>query len=340
MIKYRILFILFIVILDFASCNDQFLNDEYKGGDWFYLENAGAVMPVWVTGNKLSNVFVIYLHGGPGNTSLDAAISPVHRSLQNDYALVYYDQRGSGGAQGNAKPDSFTVEQFVEDLQKIVYVIRHKYNNPTIFLMGHSWGGGLGTAYLLDTRNQQYISGWIGSASAHNLEEGMKLSWAWVKDKANERINTGLDADYWKKELEWYNTASCTWDNFMNRHANNVDKLNGYYYNPSNRKDFSRWTSPLPILFFLNNSNVQKTFNLEKFNLSSQMYKIKIPSVIIWGRHDGILPVELAQNAYDNLGTNRENKYLYIFEKSAHSTQNEEPDLFVDIVTEFIEKYR
>jgi len=340
MIKNKILFILFITVLDLGSCNDQLLNDEYKGGDWFYLENAGAVMPVWVRGNKSSNVFVIFLHGGPGNTSLDAAISSTHRQLQNDYAFVYYDQRGSGGAQGNSKPDSFTVEQFVEDLEKIVHIIRYKYNNPIIFLMGHSWGGGLGTAYLLDVRNQQYISGWIGSASAHNLEEGMKLSWAWVKDKANERINAGIDVNYWKKELDWYNTEFCTWDNFMNRHANNVNKLNGYYYNPSNRTDFPRWTSPLPILFFLNNNNAQKNFNLEKFNLSSQMNKITIPSIILWGRHDGILPVELAQNAYENLGTNSDNKYLYIFENSAHDFPDEEPYLFVKVVKKFIEKYR
>jgi len=338
--KSKILIIVLVILFFFSSCNDQLLNDEYKGGDWLYLENKGAIMPIWVRGNKSSNVFVIFLHGGPGNTSLDVAISPEHRQLQNDYAFVYYDQRGSGGAQGNAKPDSFTVEQFVEDLQKIVHIIRYKYNNPTIFLMGHSWGGGLGTAYLLNIQNQQYISGWIGTASAHNFEEGMKLSWQWVKNKANERINAGLDVHYWKKELDWYNTASCTWDNFMNRHANNVDKLNGYYYNPSNRKDFPRWTAPLPILYFLNNNNVQKLFNLEKLNLSAQMYKITIPSIIIWGRHDGILPVELAQNAYDNLGTNSENKYLYIFEKSAHCLQNEEPDLFVEIVEEFIEKYR
>jgi pimeloyl-ACP methyl ester carboxylesterase len=338
--KKNIILIILLIGFFLGACNDQLLNDEYKGGDWFYLENNGAVMPVWVRGNKSSNVFIIFLHGGPGTTSLDIAISPAHKQLQNDYALVYYDQRLSGGAQGNAKPESLTLEQFVEDLEKIVYLVRYKYKNPTIFLMGHSWGGGLGTAYLLSTENQKYISGWIGGDTAHNWEEGMILSWEWVKNKANAKIDAGIDVNYWKKELDWYNTASYTWDNFLNRHVNNVDKLDGYYYNSSNNTDFPRWTAPLPLLFFLYFNNMQKQFNLEKLNLSSQMYRITIPSMILWGRHDGIFPVELAQDAYDSLGTDSNNKYLCIFEYSAHSPLREEPDLFVFKVKEFIEKYR
>jgi pimeloyl-ACP methyl ester carboxylesterase len=338
--KYKFLIVVLAAIYFFASCDDELLNDEYKGGDWFYLENKGAVMPVWVRGNISSNVFIIFLHGGPGGTSLEAAISPVHKQLQNDYAFVYYDQRGSGGAQGNSKPENLTVEQFVEDLEKIVHVVRYKYKNPILFLMGGSWGGGLGTAYLLKETNQQYISGWIGRDTAHNLEEGMILSWEWVKNRANEKIDAGIDVNYWRKELNWYNNTSPSWNNKINRHSDNVNKLDGYYYDPSNNTEFPRWTAPLPLLFFLNSDYIMKHFNLDNFNLSPEMYKIKLPSLILWGRHDGILPVELAQDAYDNLGTESSDKYLYIFEYSAHSPEREEPELFVERVKEFVEKYR
>ena len=81
---------------------------------------------------------------------MSTAIEPAFKKLEEDYAFVYYDPRGSGEAQGNAKPESFTVEQFVKDLEQLVYLVRHKYNNPTLFLMGHSWGGGLGKAFLLE----------------------------------------------------------------------------------------------------------------------------------------------------------------------------------------------
>ncbi|MCL2008189.1 MAG: hypothetical protein FWG77_08905, partial [Treponema sp.] len=59
-----IIFIIICTLPSFGACDTLFLNDEYKEGDWFYLENAGAVMPVWVQGNIASDVFVIWLHGG------------------------------------------------------------------------------------------------------------------------------------------------------------------------------------------------------------------------------------------------------------------------------------
>jgi pimeloyl-ACP methyl ester carboxylesterase len=77
----------------------------------------------------------------------------------------------------------------------------------------------------------------------------------------------------------------------------------------------------------------------EDLNMTSEMYKITIPTLILWGRHDGRLPVALAQEAYDNVGTNRSDKYVYIFENTAHCPYYEEPDLFAQRVKEFIDSY-
>ena len=79
---------------------------------------------------------------------------------------------------------------------------------------------------------------------------------------------------------------------------------------------------------------------MEELNFVPEMYKIVVPTLILWGRHDGALPVELAQEAYDNIGTNTDDKYIYIFENSAHRPTVEEPDLFVDRVKTFINKYK
>jgi len=340
--KRKILIINLFVILFLGSCDDQLLSEDYRGGDWFYLENKGAIMPVWVKGNRESNVFIVYLHGGPGGTSFDATIYSAYEQLENEYTFVYYDQRGSYAAQGTASNESFTMEQFVEDLQKLITLIRYKYNNPTVFLLGHSWGGALGTAYLLDEKNQQHISGWIEIDGAHNMEEGMILSFEWAKTKANERINAGNDENYWKKELSWYNSAPVTWNNFI-RHAQNVVKLGGDYYNSSNNPGaFNFWNTPVPAFSFINGLNMTFNINiaLESFNLSSEMHKITVPSLIFWGRHDAIIPIEMAQNAYDNLGTVGSDKYLHILEYSGHNPFLEELALFVERVKEFVEKYK
>jgi pimeloyl-ACP methyl ester carboxylesterase len=338
----KILFV-FVVVLLFVTCDDQFLHDEYKGGEWFYLENKGAIMPVWVRGNISSDVFVIFLHGGPGGTSFDTAILPVFKQLYNEYAFVYWDQRGSYTVQGNVKPESFTVEQYVEDLQKLVFLIKHKYKNPFIFLMGHSWGGGLGTAYLLDTINQQHISGWIEINGAHNFKDGINLSIDWVKNKANEKINDRNNVNYWQNEINWYNNSSppFTYNGFLKRHLENVDLLDGYWFNPSNIPEpFPLLTSPIPLFFFMNFNHVLNNFKFSELNFTQSMNKIVIPSMVLWGRHDGSLPVALAEEAYSNLGTADDDKYLYIFEYSAHMPFWEETDLFFEKVKGFIDKYK
>jgi len=50
----------------FIGCRD----DEFYKGDFFYLVNKNAQMPVSVRGNTSSGIFVVFLHGGPGGTAL------------------------------------------------------------------------------------------------------------------------------------------------------------------------------------------------------------------------------------------------------------------------------
>jgi pimeloyl-ACP methyl ester carboxylesterase len=339
----RIIFFLVIIGL-LSSCKDSLLDKDFQGDDWFYLENNGAVMPVWVKGNKQSKVFILLLHGGPGDSDMYYDTHEAFIKLRNDYAVVYWDQRMSGASQGNAKPESMNVEQFVDDLGKVIALIRYKYDNPILFLLGHSWGGALGTAFLINPINQTFISGWIELDGGHNYENGFLYSIEWVRAKAEDQIALGKDVDYWRKEIEWYNSVSLTNANNVQRHTGNVDKLNGYYYDPSNNFGIQfSWlfNSPYSASALLNANYLIKYIDKPEnwtLNYTPEMNNIKIPSLILWGRHDGVFPVALAQEAYDNIGA--DNKHLYIFEKSAHNACFEEPDMFVERVKLFINEYK
>jgi proline iminopeptidase len=341
--KKQFLFIAVIMIFC-ISCDDVFLSEEFSGGDWFYLENDGAVMPVWVRGNISSKTFIVFLHGGPGNSSMTYAASSTHKKLQNDYALVYYDQRGSGMAQGNPKPETFTVEQFVEDLDKIISLINHKYNCSSVFLLGKSWGGCFGTAYLLDSRRQNKVKCWIEEDGAHNFKLGIHLSQERAKEKAQKKINNGDNAGYWQKEINWYNSEPDLFDtgNLM-RHGENLNKLNGIYLNPDNDPgNFFLLASPVPIFYMLTSLYLinNNRFDMKNIDYSPQMNKITIPAMILCGCHDGTLPVGLAQNAYDSIGTKPPDKSLHIFENSAHCPSFEEPELWLSRMKAFLEKYK
>ena len=123
-------------------------------------------LPVWVKGNTASKTIIVYLHGGPGGGgsfgSSEFLNSEFVEAVTEKYAMVFFDQRGSGSSQGHYDKSLMTEAQFVEDLDKLVILLQNKYGSDiNVFLYGVSWGGYLGTAYLVTGENQNKIKGWI-----------------------------------------------------------------------------------------------------------------------------------------------------------------------------------
>lgn len=337
----KILFsLLFLPV--FSNCSKD---ASLTQGDYFFLRNKEAVMPVWVRGNINAKVFIIHLHGGPGGSSIAEAEQKVYLDLEKDYAMVYWDQRASGASQGKAQPNSITMEQFVEDLEQLIVLLNDKYNKPVLFLHGHSWGGALGTAFLIKAGNQAKVKGWIELDGAHNFQKSLALSRQWAINYANQAIATGRDADFWKEALAWYDQhpvldTKATLDVHADTY---LAKANGYIFNPDN-PDLNRFQGSSlgsPAGDQNNGDYVQTHLQNElKKGYSDQMKNITIPALVLWGRHDGILPVAMAQDAFDNLGTRPADKKVVIFENSAHSPNREEPDLFVAAFKGFVERYK
>lgn len=90
------------------------------------------------------SAMVVVLHGGPGSD---------YRHLLNckefadqGYYVVFYDQRGSGLSKRHSK-SSYSIQVMLDDLAA---VIAHYRKSPAqkVFLLGHSWGAMLATAYI------------------------------------------------------------------------------------------------------------------------------------------------------------------------------------------------
>jgi proline iminopeptidase len=91
-----------------------------------------------------NNPMVVFLHGGPGGDYRNGLNA---KYLANDnYYVVFYDQRGSGLSRRHPK-DSYNIDLVLNDLTA---VIQHYRTSPAqkVFLFGHSWGAMLATAYL------------------------------------------------------------------------------------------------------------------------------------------------------------------------------------------------
>jgi len=318
--------------------------ENFYDGDHFFVKCAGAEMPVYIKGNIESKTFILFVHGGPGSNASLVSFLPVAKELENDYAFVYWDQRGSGLSQGNPDPSTFTVEQFVEDLDLVIEGIKLRHNNPRIVIYGVSWGGALGSAYLSTGNYQDKVTGFICMNSGHNLLEGIPKSVVFVKEYAQIQIDKGIDVDYWIEARDWCATVPdmTIKENYFKYDAY-LSNTNAYQYDPNQVLQgpevsaMGVMSSYMSLAIFFNGQYLAERFNILELNLSPQMAKIKIPSLVIWGRHDGVNTIEMGFDAYNSIGgPDFADKEMVILENSAHLAHLEEQELFKNAFKQFV----
>ena len=87
---------------------------------------------------------LIILHGGPGNDY--RYLSNCKEFANEGYRVVFYDQRGSGLSKRHPQ-DSYSIQVMLDDLEAVIDHYRTQPNQK-VFLLGHSWGAMLATAYV------------------------------------------------------------------------------------------------------------------------------------------------------------------------------------------------
>lgn len=333
----------FFCLLTITSCyKDPVINGQYS--DEYYVRNKGVDMPVYVRGNTDSEVFIFFLHGGPKLSAIGEAVSNQFTDLHEKYAMVYYDQRSGGFTHGN-RNENISEEQLVRDLDVVIDFIQSTYSNAkSVFLMGHSWGGYLGTSYLTDVTRQLKISGWIELAGNHNQPLAWLSSRDVVLQYAQEQIDANAeDKSFWEEAIEKVTpiTVIETFEDILdiNFFAQVIDRRVGEssVIPEQNRIDYMSspvgigiTQKPIPIL-----DNLAITANLNPL-----MPNITLPALMIYGRLDAIVPIAVGENAMEFLGTPDEDKSLVIFEQSGHDIWKIELDRFLIEVENFVETYK
>ncbi len=90
------------------------------------------------------SAMLLVLHGGPGSDY--RYLLNCRQFADQGYHVVFYDQRGSGLSKRHSK-SSYSMQLMLDDLNA---VIAHYRKSPAqkIFLLGHSWGAILATAFI------------------------------------------------------------------------------------------------------------------------------------------------------------------------------------------------
>lgn len=270
-------------------------NSNFSYGNMIILESDGALLPVLMHGNVESGIFLIRVHGSPGRYSIasqyteidsdefswDTSLWGYSADQGEQIALVDYDQRTAGTAQGNSTPEQFTLDQFIKDLDKVVDLVNELYKTESIFMIGHSFGGLFGTAYLLDPFRQAKIEGWIEMGGAHNPKLTFELSRQFVISYAEAQIAADNETGKWLEILAWYEQNTVISIDNIQMHSYYVDQAYGYSsfihvfevaYTMRPEIIFDTPVNAFAILF--NTQYTTSHFDIWQMDLSPEMYKI------------------------------------------------------------------
>jgi pimeloyl-ACP methyl ester carboxylesterase len=102
---------------------------------------------------------LLYLHGGPGGgLNLAAFETCAGPYLETSFPVVYLHQRGVLRSQGPGKTNQ-SLALHIQDIRTAVTFIRRRFQQPRVHLLGHSWGGFTGCAYL--SRYASTVAGFV-----------------------------------------------------------------------------------------------------------------------------------------------------------------------------------
>lgn len=335
----KIAFIVLAVLSIFSCSKDDDLSNL---SDTLFVRHKDADMPAYIHGNASEKVFLITLHGGPGGLGLGLR-STAFKSIENTYAVVYFDQRGSGMSQGSYSENGITIDIMAEDVLALVNVLKHKYGSESrFFLLGHSWGVTLGTATILKDQNR--FSGWIPVDGTHNPKDLYVEYIANFERVATEQVEIGNSISFWESVNDLVLDVNTTFN------RNDIARLNSRAFDAEeklvsdnfiNRPDGSGDTffKYNLITSFWNIGNIQSIIDPPIQGILSyteRLPEITIPSLILSGKHDMVVPPSVAEEAFDNLGSSK--KELIIFERSGHSPMFSEANLFAEEIIRFMEQ--
>lgn len=304
-------------------------------------------MPAHIHGNVSSKVLIVVLHGGPGGSGLEYRTGVFSNELEKFYGIVYFDQRGQGMSQG--KYTEISVDVMVEDVNALVKILKIKYGTDTqIYLYGHSWGGLLGSAFLVKDDYQTSISGWIESNGAHDLSQLNKAAIPLFLQVAEEQIQKGHSVEKWQEVKDWATAIDVK--NITNEQSTEINQrgfeMEDYLRQDAEISQSSNGNSylktilisplnPITSYFTGNRTNNALNDEVEATALTPQLSKIRIPCLFIYSKYDFVVPAALGKSAYEAVASS--NKKLVIFEQSGHSPMDSEPLYYAANIKEFVE---
>ena len=308
MIHNTIISILFLTLL----CT----NGERKTLDEGMIKVDGGKVWYKILGSEMKKTPVLLVHGGPGFPS--DYLNPL-QELASDRPVVFYDQLGCGRSDKPGDTTLWYLNRFAQELS----TVRNELGLDSIHLFSHSFGTMLVAEYL--ATNPKGIKSITFAGPIFNTKKHLasvnqlKLELpSAIRDSLllHEESGDIYSVAYQEAYMEFANLHWCKTIPYPSDIQESMS-------HPASAVFKTMWGD---YEFFC-------TGNLIDFERESILKNLDVPTLFTCGRFDLTTPKSTAGYADQVKGSE-----FLIFENSAHTTMNEEPDCFVKAIRDFLSK--
>lgn len=292
-----------------------------------------------IRGEDVNKPVLLFLSGGPG-ASEAARVLRFNRELEKHFVVVIWEQRGCGKSYPSLNPKSaLTVDQYTSDVIELSEMLRARFDEKKIYLVGHSWGTIFGTRAV--QQRPDLFHAYVGTAQMVDVLETDQIIYETMLEHSR---NTG-DTEF-AKTLQAQGQPPYMGKSPIKPYSTLFGREYAVYEFPNIKSEEYRrdgdilmlmlqqpeygWLDRLYYLLGLMNTFNAVYPQLQDMDFRVDAARLDLPVYLILGRHDMNDPYQIPEEYFNILQA--PSKQLYFFEESGHGMIWEEADKFHDIM--------
>lgn len=291
-----------------------------------------------IEGKDTSNPVLLLIQQGPGLPMINEVADATKLwDLENDFVVVYWDQRACGKSFSSAiPPQSMTLEQLITDTYELIQALTQRFQVPQIYITGFSFGGSI--AALVASRHPDLVRAVICVDPDIQFDVAERVAYDFALEQATRRGNKRaiqelrkigspphLDSKTFGTRVKWV-------ANFGG--VNRQETYTRILLKTLRQLVFSGDYTLFDIVGTLRGTTFTQEHllpELSNLNLFQMLPRLDVPVFLIQGRHDYVAPTSSMEQYYQILQAPK-GKQLIWFDESAHMPQYEEPGKFREVL--------
>lgn len=302
-----------------------------------------------IRGEDVNKPVLLFLSGGPGSSEAGRVLR-FNQELEKHFVVVIWEQRGCAKSYPSLNPKSaLSLDQYAADIIELTDVLRERFDEEKIYLVGHSWGTIIGIRAV--QARPDLFHAYIGTAQMVDVREADQDIYQLLLEHSRKTGDTQS-----LQTLEELGEPPYMVKNPILPYSTFFGREYAFFQGADIKDEEFRREGDLLLLMFKQPEygwldrlyyllSLKDTFNavypqLQELDFRLEAANLDLPVYMILGRYDINGTYWLAEEYFNILQA--PHKQLYIFEDSGHGMIWEEAEKYHDIMVNTVlpETYR